>query len=90
MEEKEYEIEEDCMWDRERMEYVTTMYQCGCCHAKVEKNDTICWHCRSKLSRRKTVPVYENTINKCECGATVNRYWHPKFCGFCGRELLWY
>lgn len=68
MEEKEYEIKEDCMLDREHMEYVATMYQCGCCHAKVGKNDTICWHCRSKLSQRKTVPVYENTINKCEFG----------------------
>lgn len=37
MEEKEYEIKEDCMWDREHMKYVTTVYQCGCCYAQVEK-----------------------------------------------------
>ena len=42
------------------------------------------------LEERETVPVYEDKINKCECGETVCRYWHPKFCGFCGKELLWY
>ena len=42
------------------------------------------------LKKQETVPVYEDKINKCECGETVCRYWHPKFCGFCGRKLLWY
>lgn len=42
------------------------------------------------LKEQETVPVYEDKNNKCECGETVCRYWHPKFCGFCGRELLWY
>lgn len=42
------------------------------------------------LREQEPVPVYEDKISKCECGETVCRYWHPKFCGFCGRELLWY
>lgn len=42
------------------------------------------------LKEPGTVTVKEDKINKCECGETVCRYWHPKFCGFCGRELLWY
>lgn len=42
------------------------------------------------LKEQEPVPVPEDKINKCECGKTVCRYWHPKFCGFCGRELLWY
>lgn len=42
------------------------------------------------LKEQEAVPVPEGKINKCECGKTVCRYWHPKFCGFCGRELLWY
>ena len=42
------------------------------------------------LKKQETIPVYEDRINKCECGETICRYWHPKFCGFCGRELLWY
>lgn len=42
------------------------------------------------LKGQEAVPVKEDKINKCKCGETVNRYWHPKFCGFCGRELLWY
>ena len=41
------------------------------------------------LKEQEAVPVYEDEINKCECGETVYRYWHPKFCGFCGRKLLW-
>lgn len=54
-EEKEYEIKEDCAWDREYMRYVPTVYQCGCCHAKVNKNDTMCWHCRSKLKPKNLI-----------------------------------
>ena len=42
------------------------------------------------LKEQETVPVYEDKINKCECGETICRYWHPNFCGFCGRKLLWY
>lgn len=42
------------------------------------------------IEEQEVVPVKEDKINKCECGETVCRYWHPKFCGFCGRELLWY
>lgn len=42
------------------------------------------------LKEQETVPVKEDKINKCKCGETVCRYWHPEFCGFCGRKLLWY
>ena len=49
-ENKTYEIDVDCMWDREYMEWVPTIYQCGCCHVRVNKTDTICPHCRSKLN----------------------------------------
>jgi len=42
------------------------------------------------LKEQEALPVYEDKNNKCECGEIVCRYWHPKFCGFCGRELLWY
>ena len=42
------------------------------------------------LKDHKAVPVYEDKNNKCECGEVVCRYWHPKFCGFCGKQLLWY
>lgn len=49
------------------------------------KNDIL-----ALLKEQEAVPVYEDKINKCECGETVCRDWHPKFCGFCGRELLWY
>lgn len=50
-EQKEYVIEADCMYDRERFEWVPTRWQCGCCHAEVQRTDTECWHCRSKLRR---------------------------------------
>ena len=49
------------------------------------KNDIL-----ALLKERGTMAVKEDKINKCECGETVCRCWHPKFCGFCGRELLWY
>lgn len=42
------------------------------------------------LKEQEAIQVPEDKINKCECGETVCRYWHPKFCGFCGRNLLWY
>lgn len=35
------------------------------------------------------VCVYQDRINKCACGNEVIRYWHPYYCGFCGRELIW-
>ena len=43
------------------------------------------------IEANETLPVcvYEDRINKCACGNEINRYWHPYFCGFCGRELIW-
>ena len=46
---KIYEIVEDCMYDRERFEWIPTIWQCSCCHATVSKTDDRCWHCRAKL-----------------------------------------
>lgn len=42
------------------------------------------------LKEQEPVCVKEDRINKCVCGDIVNRYYHPKFCGYCGRKLLWY
>lgn len=42
------------------------------------------------IKDQKPICVYEDKINKCACGNIVNRYYHPKFCGYCGRELIWY
>lgn len=42
------------------------------------------------LKEQEPVPVYESKISKCACGNIVNRYYHPKFCGCCGKELMWY
>lgn len=42
------------------------------------------------LKEQEPVCVYEAKINKCVCGNIVNRYYHPKFCGYCGKELIWY
>ena len=42
------------------------------------------------LTEQEPVLVYESKISECICKNTVNRYWHPKFCGFCGRKLMWY
>ncbi len=42
------------------------------------------------LKEKEAVAVYESKISRCACGNTVNRYWHPKFCGYCGKELMWY
>ena len=50
---KEYEIEEDCMFDNEYGVFVPTIWTCGCCHAKVEKTATTCWHCNAKLKPYK-------------------------------------
>ena len=37
-----------------------------------------------------TVVLFESQISTCSCKNTVNRYFHPKFCGYCGKELMWY
>ncbi len=42
------------------------------------------------LKEQKPLPVFEGKVNECTCGHEINRYWHPKFCGFCGKELIWY
>jgi len=64
----------------------TDSYKCE----KAQEYSDIAIDAISLLKGQEVVPVKEDKINKCECGETVNRYWHPKFCGFCGRELLWY
>lgn len=42
------------------------------------------------LKEQEPVAVYECKVNKCVCGNEINRYWHPEYCGFCGKKLLWY
>lgn len=42
------------------------------------------------LKEQEPVAVYEGKVNKCVCGNVINRYWHPEYCGFCGKKLLWY
>lgn len=42
------------------------------------------------LKEQETVAVYESEISKCSCGNVVNRYFHPQFCAFCGKKLMWY
>ena len=42
------------------------------------------------LKDQEPLPVSEGKLNECTCGHEINRYWHPKFCGFCGKELIWY
>lgn len=42
------------------------------------------------LKEQEPLAVYEDKVNKCVCGNEINRYWHPEYCGFCGRNLLWY
>ena len=39
---------------------------------------------------QEPLAVYEGKVNKCVCGNEINRYWHPEYCGFCGKKLLWY
>ena len=48
---KEYEIEEDCMLDKEHGIFVPTIWTCGRCHARVNKTDIKCWHCNAKLKQ---------------------------------------
>ena len=82
------------MIDREKvikgLEWIVTLFSNYERHAMGDEemqslNDAI-----ALLKAQEPIPVYEDKINKCECGEEVNRYWHPKFCGFCGKELLWY
>ena len=42
------------------------------------------------LKEQEPLIVYEDKINKCVCGNEINRYWHPEYCGFCGKKLEWY
>lgn len=42
------------------------------------------------LKEQEPLAVYEDKVNKCVCGNEINRYWHPKYCGFCGKKLEWY
>lgn len=42
------------------------------------------------LKEQEPLPVLEGKVNECTCGHEINRYWHPKLCGFCGKELIWY
>lgn len=65
LKQKEYDIEADCMYDREHFEWVTTGWQCGCCHAQVQRTDTECWHCKSKLRRKNEGSIYPDACNSC-------------------------
>lgn len=42
------------------------------------------------LKEQEPLAVFECKVNKCVCGNEINRYWHPEYCGFCGKKLLWY
>lgn len=42
------------------------------------------------LKDRDPLAVDEGKVNKCVCGNEINRYWHPEYCGFCGKKLEWY
>lgn len=42
------------------------------------------------LKEQEPLAVYEGKVNKCVCGNGINRYWHPEYCGFCGKKLVWY
>lgn len=44
----------------------------------------------SLLKAQEPLAVRETELNKCVCGNEINRYWHPEFCGFCGKKLEWY
>lgn len=39
---------------------------------------------------QEPLAVRETELNQCVCGNKINRYWHPEFCGFCGKKLEWY
>lgn len=42
------------------------------------------------LKEQEPLAVFEGKVNKCVCGNEINRYWHPEYCGFCGKKLEWY
>jgi len=42
------------------------------------------------LKEQEPLAVKECKVNKCVCGNEINRYWHPEYCGFCGKKLEWY
>ena len=42
------------------------------------------------LKEQDPLAVDESKVNKCICGNEINRYWHPEYCGFCGKKLEWY
>lgn len=44
----------------------------------------------SLLKEQEPLAVYEGKVNKCICGNEINRYYHPEYCGFCGKKLEWY
>ena len=44
----------------------------------------------SLLKEQEPLAVYEGKVNKCVCANEINRYWHPEYCGFCGKKLVWY
>ena len=44
----------------------------------------------SLLKEQEPLAVYEDKVNECVCGNGINRFWHPEYCGFCGKKLLWY
>lgn len=41
------------------------------------------------LKEQEPLAVDEGKLNKCVCGNEINRYWHPEYCGFCGKKLEW-
>lgn len=41
------------------------------------------------LKEQEPLAVYESKVNKCVCGNEINRYWHPEYCGFCGKKVKW-
>ena len=62
----------------------------GCSNFKEDKVRQMKENALELLKEQEPVVVYESKISRCACGNTVNRYWHPKFCGYCGKELMWY
>ena len=60
--------------------------------------ETSCYECTKRLAAdalallkaQEPLAVRETELNKCVCGNIINRYWHPEFCGFCGKKLVWF
>lgn len=67
-----------------------TMHRC------LKEKCCICPHCRDcdvddKGEIKGRQAVYEDRINVCpKCTHTLNRYYHPDSCGYCGQKLIWY